>query len=99
MCLSSVQPPEPQKDVVLEDEVKKPPEPKGWTSLGSEREIEEESAKETRKRVLWFQDLHILHLSNHYTSLFCSVSAMLHVLQSAQDVWGTRVFFRPQRCR
>lgn len=37
---------------MFENEVNKTPESKQWKSLGSEREIDEESVKETRKKVL-----------------------------------------------
>lgn len=47
-----MQPPEPEKAKVLENEVSKTPEPKQWKSLGSEKEVDEESVRETREKVL-----------------------------------------------
>ncbi|XP_070688343.1 dynein axonemal intermediate chain 3 [Pempheris klunzingeri] len=47
-------PPEPETSQVLENEVNKTPGPKQWISLGSEQEIDEDSIKETRKR-LWYK--------------------------------------------
>ncbi|KAM9358400.1 dynein axonemal intermediate chain 3 [Symphorus nematophorus] len=44
-------PPEPETPEVFENEVYKTPEPKQWLSLGSELEIDEESIKETRKKL------------------------------------------------
>lgn len=52
--LCVLQPPEPETPEVFENEVNKTPEPKPWISLGSEQEIEEESIKETRKKVLQY---------------------------------------------
>lgn len=81
----------------MEDEVKKPPEPKGWISLGSEREIEEESVKETRKKVPWFQDLHVkciflVHLST--ITPLCSVPCQLHYMFSrVRRMFGAPVCF------
>ncbi|KAK2835208.1 hypothetical protein Q5P01_015692 [Channa striata] len=43
--------PEPETPEVIEEEVKKTPEPKEWISLGSEQEIEEEAVRETRERL------------------------------------------------
>lgn len=37
---------------VFDAAVKKPPKPKHWVSLGSEKEIEEESLKKTREKVV-----------------------------------------------
>lgn len=51
MCV--LQPPSPE---VLEDEEKKPSGPRQWIGLGSEREIEEESVRETRKKVEWLPE-------------------------------------------
>lgn len=34
--------------------MKGPSGPREWIGLGSEREIEEESVSETRKKVVWF---------------------------------------------
>nr|XP_046246791.1 dynein axonemal intermediate chain 3 isoform X2 [Scatophagus argus] len=47
-------PPKPETVEVLKNEINKTPEPKQWISLGSEQEIDEESVKETRKK-LWFR--------------------------------------------
>lgn len=47
-----LQPPDTETAQELEEEVNKTPEPKPWISLGSEIEIEEESVKETREKVL-----------------------------------------------
>ncbi|XP_041647304.1 dynein intermediate chain 3, axonemal [Cheilinus undulatus] len=44
-------PPEPETPEVLENEVKKTPEPKKWISQGSEKEIEKESLRETREKL------------------------------------------------
>ncbi|XP_047443492.1 dynein axonemal intermediate chain 3 [Mugil cephalus] len=44
----------PETLEVSENEVDKSSEPKHWISLGSEQEIDEESAKETRKK-LWYR--------------------------------------------
>lgn len=49
-----MQPPEPEKPEVLENEVSKTPEPKQWLSLGSEQEIDEECVRETREKVLQY---------------------------------------------
>lgn len=46
-----LQPPTPEEKEALEEEVEGPPRPKHWIGLGSEREIEEESVRETRKKV------------------------------------------------
>ncbi|XP_059197452.1 dynein axonemal intermediate chain 3 [Centropristis striata] len=48
-------PPEPETPEVLEYEMKvnKTPEPREWISLGSEKEIEEESFKETREKLMY----------------------------------------------
>lgn len=51
----ALQPPEPETaEVVVVNEVYKTPEPKDWLSLGSEQEIDEESIKETREKVLQY---------------------------------------------
>ncbi|XP_041790507.1 dynein intermediate chain 3, axonemal [Chelmon rostratus] len=49
-----INPPEPETPEVFEEEVSKIPEPKQWMHLGSEQEIDEESIKETRKK-LWYK--------------------------------------------
>ncbi|XP_044056933.1 dynein axonemal intermediate chain 3 isoform X2 [Siniperca chuatsi] len=46
--------PEPETPEVLENEVNKIPKPRQWISLGSEKEIDEESIKETREK-LWYK--------------------------------------------
>lgn len=46
--------PETETPAALEVEVNKPPKQKPWVSLGSENEIEAESVKETRPRVLQY---------------------------------------------
>lgn len=46
-----LQPPSPEEKEVLEDELKEPAEPRQMTGLDTEREIEEESVSETRKKV------------------------------------------------
>ncbi|XP_040041162.2 dynein axonemal intermediate chain 3 [Gasterosteus aculeatus] len=45
--------PEPETPQVFEDEAIKTPEPEPWISLGSEQEIEEESVRETREKLLF----------------------------------------------
>uniref|UniRef100_A0A3Q2Z0T1 WD repeat domain 63 n=1 Tax=Hippocampus comes TaxID=109280 RepID=A0A3Q2Z0T1_HIPCM len=45
-------PPESEPEEDFEDEIKTP-EPKEWISLGSEKEIDEESVKETRGKLLY----------------------------------------------
>lgn len=50
-CVFVLQPPESEPEEDFEDEIKTP-EPKEWISLGSEKEIDEESVKETRAKVL-----------------------------------------------
>lgn len=52
LSLCVLQPPKPETPEVVEKEVSKTPRPKHWISLGSEQEIEEESVKETTKKVL-----------------------------------------------
>ncbi|XP_049910914.1 dynein axonemal intermediate chain 3 isoform X2 [Epinephelus moara] len=47
-------PPELETPEVFENESIKSPEPKQWISLGSEREIDEESFKESREK-LWYK--------------------------------------------
>ncbi|KAL7396638.1 hypothetical protein ABVT39_009108 [Epinephelus coioides] len=47
-------PPELETPEVFENESIKTPEPKQWISLGSEREIDEESFKESREK-LWYK--------------------------------------------
>ncbi|XP_030289808.1 dynein axonemal intermediate chain 3 [Sparus aurata] len=46
-------PPKPETPEVVEKEVSKTPRPKHWISLGSEQEIEEESVKETTKKLCY----------------------------------------------
>ncbi|XP_045906664.1 dynein axonemal intermediate chain 3 isoform X2 [Micropterus dolomieu] len=46
-------PPEPETPEVFQNEVNKIPAPRQWISLGSEQEIEEESIKETREKLLY----------------------------------------------
>lgn len=46
-----LQPPSPEVKEVVEEEEKVPSGPRQWIGLGSEREIEEESTKETRNKV------------------------------------------------
>ncbi|XP_041862444.1 dynein intermediate chain 3, axonemal [Melanotaenia boesemani] len=46
-----LEPPEPETLEVSENEVNKTPESKPWISLGSEKEIDEESIKETREKL------------------------------------------------
>ncbi|XP_076026330.1 dynein axonemal intermediate chain 3 [Genypterus blacodes] len=48
-----LKPPEPETPEVLESELSKTPEPKQWFSLGSEREIEAESVKESREKLCY----------------------------------------------
>uniref|UniRef100_A0A3Q4AE57 Uncharacterized protein n=1 Tax=Mola mola TaxID=94237 RepID=A0A3Q4AE57_MOLML len=42
-------PPQPETQETSDDEIIKTPEPKEWVSLGSEREVDEESVKESKK--------------------------------------------------
>lgn len=49
-----IETPETETPAVLEADVNKTPKRKPWVSLGSENEIEAESIKETRPRVLQY---------------------------------------------
>nr|XP_020458559.1 WD repeat-containing protein 63 isoform X1 [Monopterus albus] len=51
--LDVVQPPEPETPDVFQNEANKSREPKQWISLGSEKEIDEESVIETRGKLLY----------------------------------------------
>lgn len=70
--LSSVlQPPSPEEKEELVNEVKGPPEPRQWIGLGSEQEIQDESVRESRKKVHWL---------TKSTSLFVYEIVYLHCL-------------------
>lgn len=77
----SLQPPEPETPEVILNEIYKTPEPQEWTSLGSEQEIDEESIKQTREKVLQYVKMHKIFILNltfshsplplYHTSFFC----------------------------
>uniref|UniRef100_A0A3Q3VLL7 Uncharacterized protein n=1 Tax=Mola mola TaxID=94237 RepID=A0A3Q3VLL7_MOLML len=72
-------PPQPETQETSDDEIIKTPEPKEWVSLGSEREVDEESVKESKKvqrHTLYMYVKSIFHsnLSTHgtfYIPFFC----------------------------
>lgn len=77
--LCVLQPPQPETQETSDDEIIKTPEPKEWVSLGSEREVDEESVKESKKvqrHTLYMYVKSIFHsnLSAHgtfYIPFFC----------------------------
>lgn len=63
---------------MFENEVNKTPEPKQWISLGSEKEIDEESIKETRQKVLqYIKNTFDMHIKSFFFFLFTIVLPLL----------------------
>lgn len=107
MCFCSgcdfLQPPKSEADEELVHEVVKTPEVKHWESFGSCLEIEAESVKVTREKVLARSNTKYCFSTSCKDCIFNSTRstslAEVQVLQSAQEIWGPGLFFRPRHCR
>uniref|UniRef100_A0A3Q2NPF8 Dynein axonemal intermediate chain 3 n=1 Tax=Fundulus heteroclitus TaxID=8078 RepID=A0A3Q2NPF8_FUNHE len=76
-----LKPPEIEATEVFEAEVNKPPQPKHWISLGSEKEIGEDCLKETREKALHNNtNICIITLGTQSSSLICLLTLLLALL-------------------
>lgn len=84
-----VQPPQPNTPEVLETEANNTPEPKQWVSLGSEQEIDEESVRETREKVLLciINTLN-MHINHTFFSAFRCVFYVISFSTSSPECKG-----------